>query len=132
MSIEKVKAYFASLSREKEVMEFPVSSATVELAAQALSVEPARKTHGGRGIWVTKMTHLPRPLESFSSRLQAYKKNYPKTLFRNLDEVVFGTENTTFVIAVTCHAGTADDFVTCFPEGPRHFIHPFFSSYAKS
>lgn len=46
MSIEKVKAYFASLSREKEVMEFPVSSATVELAAQALSVEPARKTHG--------------------------------------------------------------------------------------
>ena len=42
MSIEKVKAYFATLGREKEVMEFPVSSATVELAAQALSVEPAR------------------------------------------------------------------------------------------
>lgn len=42
MSIEKVRAYFASLGREKEVMEFPVSSATVELAAQALSVEPAR------------------------------------------------------------------------------------------
>lgn len=42
MSIEKVKSYFASLGREKEVREFPVSSATVELAAQALSVEPAR------------------------------------------------------------------------------------------
>lgn len=42
MSVEKVKAYFASLGREKEVMEFPVSSATVELAARALSVEPAR------------------------------------------------------------------------------------------
>lgn len=42
MSIEKVKTYFAAFGREKEVMEFPVSSATVELAAQALSVEPAR------------------------------------------------------------------------------------------
>lgn len=42
MSIEKVKSYFASLGREQEVREFPVSSATVELAAQALSVEPAR------------------------------------------------------------------------------------------
>lgn len=42
MSIEKVKSYFATLGREQEVREFPVSSATVELAAQALSVEPAR------------------------------------------------------------------------------------------
>lgn len=42
MSIEKVKTYFASLGREKDVREFPVSSATVELAAQALSVELAR------------------------------------------------------------------------------------------
>lgn len=42
MSIEKVKSYFASLGREKDIREFPVSSATVELAAQALSVEPAR------------------------------------------------------------------------------------------
>lgn len=42
MAIEKVKTYFAALNREKDIMEFPVSSATVELAAQALSVEPAR------------------------------------------------------------------------------------------
>lgn len=42
MSIEKVKAYFASLNREKDIKEFSVSSATVELAAQALSVENAR------------------------------------------------------------------------------------------
>lgn len=42
MSIEKVKAYFASFGREEDVMELAVSSATVELAAQALSVEPAR------------------------------------------------------------------------------------------
>lgn len=42
MSLEKVKSYFAALGREQDVQEFNVSSATVELAAQALSVEPAR------------------------------------------------------------------------------------------
>ena len=42
MSIEKVRAFFSPLGREKDVLEFPVSSATVELAAQAVGVIPAR------------------------------------------------------------------------------------------
>ena len=42
MSIEKVRAYFQSLGRENDILEFPVSSATVELAAQAVGVIPAR------------------------------------------------------------------------------------------
>lgn len=42
MSIDKVRAYFATLGREGDVLEFPVSSATVELAAQAVGVIPAR------------------------------------------------------------------------------------------
>ena len=42
MSIDKVKAYFASLGMERRVLEFDVSSATVDLAAQALDVRPAR------------------------------------------------------------------------------------------
>ena len=42
MSIEKVRAYFASKNMEERVMEFPVSSATVELAAQALGCEGCR------------------------------------------------------------------------------------------
>ena len=42
MSIEKCRAYFRSLGREDDVLEFDVSSATVELAAQAVGVEPAR------------------------------------------------------------------------------------------
>jgi len=42
MSIEKGRAYFRSLGIEDKVMEFEVSSATVELAAQALGVEGAR------------------------------------------------------------------------------------------
>ena len=42
MSIEKGRAYFRSLGMEDRVREFDVSSATVELAAQALGVEGAR------------------------------------------------------------------------------------------
>ena len=42
MSIEKVKAYFKTYGIEEKVQEFEVSSATVELAAAALSCEPAR------------------------------------------------------------------------------------------
>ena len=42
MSIEKGRAYFKELGIEDRVMEFDVSSATVELAAQALGVEGAR------------------------------------------------------------------------------------------
>ncbi len=42
MSLEKVKAYFAGLGMEDRVLEFPVSSATVELAAKAVGVIPAR------------------------------------------------------------------------------------------
>lgn len=42
MSIEKVKAYFKTCGMEDRVLEFPVSSATVELAAQAVGCEPGR------------------------------------------------------------------------------------------
>ena len=42
MSIEKVRDYFRPLGREQDILEFPVSSATVELAAQAAGVIPAR------------------------------------------------------------------------------------------
>ena len=44
MSIEKGKAYFRQLGMEDRVMEFTVSSATVELAALAVGTEPARIT----------------------------------------------------------------------------------------
>ena len=42
MSIEKVRAYFSDFGIEDRVLEFDVSSATVELAAQAVGVEGAR------------------------------------------------------------------------------------------
>ena len=42
MSVQKVKEYFAAFGMEDRVLEFPVSSATVELAAKAAGVIPAR------------------------------------------------------------------------------------------
>ena len=42
MSLEQVKKYFKKYGKENDVLEFPVSSATVELAAQAVGVIPAR------------------------------------------------------------------------------------------
>lgn len=41
MSVEKVRAYFARFGMEDRVNELPQSSATVDLAAAALGVEPA-------------------------------------------------------------------------------------------
>lgn len=42
MGVEQVKTYFQSLGMAERVREFQVSSATVELAAQALGCEPQR------------------------------------------------------------------------------------------
>ena len=42
MSIEKVREYFKTAGIEDRILEFPVSSATVALAAEALGCEPER------------------------------------------------------------------------------------------
>lgn len=42
MAIEKVREFFRDLGMEERIQEFDVSSATVELAAQAVGVEGAR------------------------------------------------------------------------------------------
>lgn len=42
MSLEAVRTYFQRFGIEDRIQEFPVSSATVELAAQALNCAPAR------------------------------------------------------------------------------------------
>lgn len=42
MAVEKVKSYFKNHNMEERVLEFDVSSATVELAAAALHCEPQR------------------------------------------------------------------------------------------
>ena len=47
MSVDKVKTYLQQWDRAKDVLEFPVSSATVQLAAEALHVK-GRKGHFDR------------------------------------------------------------------------------------
>lgn len=42
MSIDKVRTYFEKYGIAGRILEFPVSSATVELAAKALNCEPCR------------------------------------------------------------------------------------------
>lgn len=42
MAIEKVKEYFSRLGMAERILEFDVSSATVDLAAQAVRCEPCR------------------------------------------------------------------------------------------
>lgn len=42
MAIERVKAYFRQYGMEQKIQELAVSSATVELAAEALNCEPQR------------------------------------------------------------------------------------------
>ena len=42
MSLESVRAFFAENAPDLTVIESPMSSATVALAAEAFSVEPAR------------------------------------------------------------------------------------------
>ncbi|NRD79512.1 YbaK/EbsC family protein [Bacillus sp. BRMEA1] len=51
MSLDNVKTHFQQWNREKDIMEFDTSSATVDLAAQAIGVAPARiaKTLSFRG-----------------------------------------------------------------------------------
>ncbi|RYL94309.1 YbaK/EbsC family protein [Sporolactobacillus sp. THM7-4] len=51
MSVEGVRTYFQQFNREKDIIELELSSATVDLAAKALHVEPERiaKTLAFRG-----------------------------------------------------------------------------------
>lgn len=76
MSISAVKKYFTENSLPLNVIEFSTSTATVELAASALGVEPARiaKTMAlrlkNRDILVLAEGQTPRSrLTSISSKL---------------------------------------------------------------
>ena len=42
MAIEEVRDFLKSYGKDKYIREFDTSSATVELAAEALDVEPAK------------------------------------------------------------------------------------------
>lgn len=54
MSITAVRAYLARFGLDSKVLEFPVSSATVELAAEAAGVIPARIAKSLSSRWTAK------------------------------------------------------------------------------
>ena len=66
MSIERVREYLKQWNADERILEFDVSSATVELAAQALHCEPAHiaKTLSFRlgerfcSLWLLEMPKL--------------------------------------------------------------------------
>ena len=79
MAIEQVKEYFRQFGREGDVMEFPVSSATVELAAQALGTEPGRiaKTvslYGDEGECLLILTAGDRKIDNAKFKQTFHKK----------------------------------------------------------
>lgn len=57
MAIEAVRAYLTALGREGEILEFPVSSATVELAAKAVGTIPARIAKTLSFVWGERPPH---------------------------------------------------------------------------
>ena len=69
MSIERVKEYFRPLGREGDILEFPVSSATVELAAQAVSGDPE--------LALSMMKYLARTVRLLSEQLDAMAPGHP-------------------------------------------------------
>ena len=77
MSIERVRAYFRALGREGDILEFPVSSATVELAAQAVgsgtlpvSATPAMTALMEKAAWTSLAPYLGEGESTVSTKLE--------------------------------------------------------------
>lgn len=56
MSIERVRAYLEPFGVADRIEEFDVSSATVELAAEALSCEPGGLPKPSRSMWGRRLS----------------------------------------------------------------------------
>lgn len=124
MSLESVRAHFKRWNREADIMEFDVSSATVELAAEAIGVIPARiaktlsfKGEGDEAILVVAAGDAKIDNKKFRQTFGFKAKMLPA------EEVA---EQTGHVIGGVCPFGLANDldvyldvslkrFTTIFP-----------------
>ncbi|MED3550630.1 YbaK/EbsC family protein [Cytobacillus praedii] len=106
MSFESVKDHFKKWNRERDILVFETSSATVELAAEAIGVAPARiaKTLSFRGedkaILVVAAGDAKVDNKKFRQAFQM------KARMLSADEVV---EQTGHVIGGVCPFGLAND-----------------------
>lgn len=90
MAIEKVREFFRGRGMEERIQEFPMSSATVELAAQALNCQPCRiaKTLsfmvGGKPILIVAAgdakIHNPKYKAQFSTKARMLSAEEAETL----------------------------------------------------
>ncbi|MFE8698344.1 YbaK/EbsC family protein [Cytobacillus sp. FJAT-53684] len=107
MSFASVKAHFEKWNREMDIMEFDTSSATVELAAEAIGVVPARiaktlsfREEGDKAILVVAAGDAKIDNKKFRQAFQM------KARMLSADEVV---EQTGHVIGGVCPFGLAKD-----------------------
>lgn len=107
MSFESVKAHFKKWNREMDIMEFETSSATVDLAAEAIGVAPARiaktlsfRGEGDQAILIVAAGDAKIDNKKFR---HAFKM---KARMLSADEVV---EQTGHMIGGVCPFGLAND-----------------------
>lgn len=107
MSLESVKAHFKNWNREKDVMEFETSSATVEQAAETIGVIPARiaKTLSFRGEGENAMLVVAAGDAKIDNKKFRHTFNV-KARMLSPDEVL---EQTGHAIGGVCPFGLAND-----------------------
>ena len=122
MSIEEGRKYFRDLGMEDRVIEFTVSSATVELAAQALGVEGAR---------IAKTLSFKTPetclliLAAGDARIDNHKykaKFHAKAKMLSHDEVL---EKIGHPVGGVCPFGISRDIPVYLDESLKRFVTVF-------
>ncbi len=122
MSIEKVREYFRKYNLEDKILEFDVSSATVELAAKALNVEPARiaKTLSFKQEEGCILIVCAGDVRVDNKKYKAYF--HTKARMLTPDEVL---ENTGHAIGGVCPFGVNDKVKVYLDESLKRFTTVF-------
>lgn len=119
MSLESVKAHFKQWGRDKDVMEFETSSATVEQAAETIGVFPARiaktlsfRGEGDKGILIVAAGDAKIDNKKFRETFGF------KARMLSPDEVL---EQTGHVIGGVCPFGLANDLAVFLDVSMKRF-----------
>lgn len=127
MGVERVRAYFQTFGMEDQVMELEQSSATVELAAEALGVIPARiaKTLSFKGdaCCILIVTAGDRKIDN--AKFKSFFGIKAKML--KPDEVM---EEVGYAVGGVCPFGVPDSAVVYLDESLQRFetVFPAFGS----
>ncbi|MBY0121281.1 YbaK/EbsC family protein [Bacillus sp. S/N-304-OC-R1] len=119
MSLESVKDHFKQWNRESDILEFDVSSATVDLAAEAIGVIPARiaKTLSFRGEGDQAILIVAAGDAKIDNKKFRHTFGF-KARMLSAEEVV---EQTGHVIGGVCPFGLANDLDVYLDESMKRF-----------